>query len=773
MAMTLGAAEIYALLPAIHQTRDAAAGGPLKALFGLIAEQVGVLEQDLRGLYDDEFIETCSPWVVPYIGDLIGWTGLLPGVPATAGGRAEVANTIGYRRRKGTVIALEQLGADVTGRSVRVVEYFRRLAVNQSLHHLRPDAGGYADLRDGSGLSRSGSPFETQSRTVDVRRIAPRYRIQDNPDRVALDIALHGAGRYNIPDVGAWVWRWTSYPVTGQPAHAVDRRRFLFSPLGADMPLFNFPSARTAFDHLTTRADVPQPIGRREFHDDPGGFYGPDQSILISADGIAVDLVELCVCNLSDVFPGADWAAGPADKVAIDPVLGRISFPASRPPPGEVTVGYSYGFPADIGGGPSDRTQRLPLDRSKVTWQRVIGAGATDLFGLPLTLEAAVAAFNSQAEGTVGLIVLSGFAVLELDLTGSAAIVVKPGSQLWIVAAETHGPGGGAGWSPVNARVTLRGDIEIFGASDPKDPTDNAPEAQVFLSGVLLAGAIRVTGRRLDLTGRRLNVSLQDCTLVPGNGLTRDGHPVSPDAASLTIEPAGASLMLERTITGPVLINAAAAARMTDSIVDATAPWRVAFAGPDGTNEGGTLHLEDSTVIGKVRAHLMPLASNTAFLARRPVSDPWQAAIWCTRRQSGCVRFCFVPSDALTPRQYRCLPNDPALENALAPKFITLRYGRPCYALLSGDCPVAVWQGADDGNQIGAYHLLYETQGIANFRARLDEYLPFNLEAGIFLIPSRPEIAPLQLGYGAGQAAAGGSEGADPLLSAAIGVALI
>ena len=765
--MTLGAAEIYALLPAIHQTRDAAAGEPLKALLAVVAEQVGVLEQDLRGLYDDEFIETCAPWAVPYIGDLIGWTGLLPGVPGTAGGRAEVANTIGYRRRKGTVIALEQLGADVTGRPVGVVEYFRRLAVNESLHHLRLDAGGYADLRDGSALSHLGGPFETQSRTVDVRRIAPRYRTQANPDPVALDIALHGAGRHNIPDVGAWVWRWIAYPVADQPAHQVDRQRFLFSPLGADMPLFNFPALRTSFDHLTRRADVPQPIGRREFHDDPVGFYGPDQSVLVNADGSPVDVADICVCNLSDIFPGGNWAAGPAGKIAIDPVLGRISFPANRPPPGRVTVRYSYGFPADIGGGPYDRAQRLPLDQSKVTWRAVVGAGATDLFGLPLTFEEAVAAFNNQAQGVIGLIVLAGFTVLDVALTGSDAIDVKPGSQLWIIAAETHGPEGGGGWNPVNARVTLHGDVEIFGASDPNDLTDSAPQGQVFLSGVLLAGAIR-------LTGRRLSVGLQDCTLVPGNGLTRDGQPANPDAASLTIEPAGTSLTLERTITGPVLINAAASARIIDSIVDATAPWRVAFAGPDGSGEGGTLQVEDSTVIGKVRTHLMPLASNTILMARRTALDPWQAAIWCTRRQSGCIRFCFVPSDALTPRQYRCLPNDPGLEQALTPQFVTLRYGRPSYALLSGDCPVAAWQGADDGSQIGAYHLLYETQGTANYRARLDEYLPFNLEAGIFLIPSRPEVVPLPPpGYGTRLAAAERIEGADPLLALAIGVALI
>jgi hypothetical protein len=99
--MSLGTEQIYGLLPAVYRTADAAQGEPLKALIGVIAEQVGVLEQDLRGLYADQFIETCAPWAVPYIGDLIGWTPLLPGPPGTAGGRAEVANTIGYRRVRG------------------------------------------------------------------------------------------------------------------------------------------------------------------------------------------------------------------------------------------------------------------------------------------------------------------------------------------------------------------------------------------------------------------------------------------------------------------------------------------------------------------------------------------------------------------------------------------------------------------------------------------------------------------------------------------------
>ncbi|MCK6494627.1 MAG: hypothetical protein L6Q34_14485, partial [Nitrospira sp.] len=80
--------------------RDAARGGPLRALLTVIAEQVDVLEADLRQLYDDQFIETCADWVVPYLGDLVGCRQLHGVTPAVASPRAEVANTIAYRRRK-------------------------------------------------------------------------------------------------------------------------------------------------------------------------------------------------------------------------------------------------------------------------------------------------------------------------------------------------------------------------------------------------------------------------------------------------------------------------------------------------------------------------------------------------------------------------------------------------------------------------------------------------------------------------------------------------
>src|SRR5512135_383970 len=94
---------LYSLLPAVYRARDAELGEPLRAVLSVIAEQLAVLEEDLAQLYDDQFIETCAEWVIPYLGDLIGYRALSPVQGITVPTRAEVANTIGYRKRKGTL----------------------------------------------------------------------------------------------------------------------------------------------------------------------------------------------------------------------------------------------------------------------------------------------------------------------------------------------------------------------------------------------------------------------------------------------------------------------------------------------------------------------------------------------------------------------------------------------------------------------------------------------------------------------------------------------
>ena len=63
--------RIYDLLPAIYRQRDIENGSPLKALVNIIAEQIKIVEDDIEGLHDNWFIETCDEWAVAYKADLI------------------------------------------------------------------------------------------------------------------------------------------------------------------------------------------------------------------------------------------------------------------------------------------------------------------------------------------------------------------------------------------------------------------------------------------------------------------------------------------------------------------------------------------------------------------------------------------------------------------------------------------------------------------------------------------------------------------------------
>src|SRR5262249_21188184 len=123
--MTIRREQLYRLLPAIYQTLDQAnlpedQKGPLRELLSVIGEQVNLLEDDLQRWYVNWFIETCEDWVVPYLGDLVGYQSAAKeldtrGDPESPLNRAvvfprrEVANAIPLRRRKGTLALLEEL----------------------------------------------------------------------------------------------------------------------------------------------------------------------------------------------------------------------------------------------------------------------------------------------------------------------------------------------------------------------------------------------------------------------------------------------------------------------------------------------------------------------------------------------------------------------------------------------------------------------------------------------------------------------------------------
>ena len=327
-------------------------------------------------------------------------------------------------------------------------------------------------------------------------------------------------------------------------------------------------------------------------------------------------------------------------------------------------------------------------------------------------------------------------------------------------------PGGIPGLS--GSCVTLRGPVEIRGQQQPAEDPDNLPPAgQLVVNGVWISGSVQIDGDPA-------NVQFSDCTFVPGIALSRVGLPVTPGDPSIVVSTPGTSLSLVRCISGPIGVAVGTTTRICTSIVDSSSRCSVAYAGPDLASEGADLHIEDSTVIGKVRVHTMELASNTIFLALRARHDPWHAAVWCSRQQSGCMRFCFVPADSITPRRFRCLPESAGSENALTPKFVTLQYGSPSYGLLSGDVPLAIWTGADNASQMGVYKAIEETEAVRNVQLRAPEFLPFNMESGIFLEPSSAVVIPRPpAGYGYGKRLDLCGDSEDELIFVGIGAHLI
>src|SRR5260221_9039155 len=129
---------LYERLPEIHKIKDGEQllPGQLRAYLSPIEDAFSAVHENIESLYHDLFIETCDDWVIPYIGDLLGTTHL-SGDEWTL--RADVADTIALRRRKGTLGAIELLAFILTKWGVHSVELLENMVWNQHLNHQPPD----------------------------------------------------------------------------------------------------------------------------------------------------------------------------------------------------------------------------------------------------------------------------------------------------------------------------------------------------------------------------------------------------------------------------------------------------------------------------------------------------------------------------------------------------------------------------------------------------------------------------------------------------------
>ncbi len=748
--------KLYHLLPAYIRERDFAAGEPLRALLGIVEQQADAIEEDIGQLYEDAFIETCEPWVIPYIGDLVGTTPLFdesrvrdgetaaelfrdltgpslkPSIALRA--RADVAKTIYYRRRKGTLPMLEELARDVTGWAAHAVEYFELLGWTQWVrNHLRMHALQTPDIRSVERMDRLDRAFDEICHTVDVRAISQHE------------------GWHNIRNIGFFLWRLNAYRMDAVEARRLGGAndfRYHFSPLGNSAPLFSRLRREGDEAALATELHVPQAIRPARFFKDltdyeallpprPGftEFYGlfdavpgfnvaPAPSMMVFVDGNPVPAENVHCRNL------AVWSQPANADIAIDVTLGRLVIGPDHVPAGLVEVYYHYGFPADLGGGPYRRRAWLTDPQFA---ERVLQVDATGAPGTHGTINAALAQW--VADGGLDTIIR-----IADNRTYNEALAIDAapaaGNFLALEAADGSRP-----------HVQLDGAMRIAG---------DRPDYTVSLGGLLVEGAVEVTGSL-----RRLRIL--HSTLVPGGSIAEPDPdlplpPPVPVPASITAadllpdgSPANAEFAVELafSICGPIrLPETADGLYGLDSIIDGVGVDAISGTGAANA-DGPALHLERVTVIGDVRVRQIDYATEVVF----------DGLVRADRIQVGCVRFSYVRPGSRTPRRYRCQPDlaerkaiaeaeadagpltDPErdairqiLRRRVKPEFTAEDYGLPAYLQLSLNAPREITTGAGDGAEMGAYCHLKQPQREANLRLRLEEYLPFGLEYGVIYV---------------------------------------
>jgi len=420
----------YNLLPRYNRRQDMAQGSPLQALLDILKAPYDAIEGDIEGLYDDWFVESCAPWVLPYIADLIGGTGFDQTDQSGLDVRRMVADAIAFRRRKGLASVLEQVIEDVTGWTAAVVENMPRTAQTGSLRKTHDLPGRLPNLRH---KPETAEPFAGRTRLASLR-----------------------PGEGLLPaQVRAFVWRREVFPLRGVEAfvetHYPERR--LLHPLGQPLRLYQ---RRPRRPHLNERCSAHMaPLALTQAHLGLSIRFADEPKHLAAAAVVLADL--------------SAWKhplAEPKARVAIDPASGRLLLLDPADHHKVVLADYVYGG-ADVGGGPYRRPDAnlptaLPVLRS---FRTVANADITD----PLFWELE----SLPPEGGIIEIADSRTYAPESGLDGWSIDLSGPVSRTAVIQAAQ------------GERPCLRGDIHV---------TAGPAGGVLLLDGLLLEGRIHLDG---------------------------------------------------------------------------------------------------------------------------------------------------------------------------------------------------------------------------------------------------------------------------------------
>ncbi|MDQ6867040.1 MAG: hypothetical protein M3178_00975 [Pseudomonadota bacterium] len=522
--------KLWNLLPAIYRAEDTdqfGANGPLREMINRIGVQAAILRRSIDRMWEDQSIETCDDWVIPYIGDPLA-TNLVAGLDPR-GQRLDVAKTIYYRRRKGTVAILEEIAANITGWEAKTVEFFRRMGrtrhgldppIGPSLYASDPIAtlqvaeglagrlthtgiGGFADLRNVYGASKAHTAFDEFFHTADIRP------------------GLGRSGWYNIPRLGVFLWRLKSYPlgsgVTG-PVTPVPVKSctgwYSFDPTGRDIPLFAAGRSTDAYGSQwisPVESQLPTPISQ-QLLDANGTASGNASATRLYPDALAVYSTTITPPALELVQ---------ASQLQIRPERGRFEHLLSPPTvESNLVVAYHYGFSSDIGVGPYDRRIDAIAIATPAPNAAIHGGGAALAGGAP-------------SMGTV---------TIDDSLTYAGAADVTVHGQLTLTAKNQERP------------------LIRLSAPPSQWTINGAPSSCLILDGLFISGSDVVLRGDFD------SVTLNCCTFDPGSaaaGSSSLGSPPGPLFAVATdgrdlvptrlwIEGKVKTLTIDRCILGPI-----------------------------------------------------------------------------------------------------------------------------------------------------------------------------------------------------------------------------
>ena len=734
--------KIWEMIPAYYRHEDGIAQNPdaLRSIVEIVAQEVAQVRRSHDQLWQDQSIEYCQDWAVPYIGDLLA-TRLLSALNSR-GQRIDVAKTIYYRRRKGTLGVLEELISDIAGWEGKVVESFKQLA--RARHGLdpalpenayEPDSnkllglftntpqGGTADLRNTQGRDLVASAFDEYFYTPDFR--------QHNGK----------SGRYNIPKLAFHIYRLKACSISSADVFQLDNRRFSFDPSGRDTQLF---SARNRAEdwhnwHSAEPWELPAPISCRllnhakfvitnrlliELEDYLGvstaavaalgdlrgqvhssqrklqtliGFLNQPELETPAVSQFIIKSALIEDCGKYQLFPAAlavyengsivereetaaanlsNWPVADAGKRLLVDPV-RGVMQFFGSVPQNLTVDFHYGTPTGLGAGAHDRSY---IEAFEPTTELPEGAaiGAADLHN-------------------------NGITQIADNKTHSFQGNKNQVESLAIQAANNNRP-----YLRMTANWILR-------ALNP--PAVEGEDARVRLDGLWFGseGASRSIIFRGD--GDFESVTISHCTLDPGGSLNINGDAIEP--VSLIVEAKIEKLRIQNSVVGRIEVrNGGLIEEMeiTDSVLDASNHAKLLGLPNPGNSSvisapQSTVHIHRSTVFGSIQVNRL-WASDTILVGQPLIADT----------QTGCFRFSAAPAGSKLPKPY-----ESQVINDANSMFVSNEFGQPNYAQLSEQAPAEIQEGAENGAGMGVFNSLITPIKQKGLERKVNEYMPFGL----------------------------------------------